>query len=81
MQRQMAQQNLMMQQMMTRMMEQQSGQGGQAAGSAPEAASPATREQVQAMLDNLDMKLANGQLSEDAYNKLVTKWQARLDAM
>ncbi|MBC7812391.1 MAG: SPFH domain-containing protein, partial [Burkholderiales bacterium] len=48
MQRQMAQQNLMMQQMMTRMMEQQSGQGGQAAASAPEAASPATREQIQA---------------------------------
>jgi len=58
---------------------QQQPQQQQGSGAVP--ASPKTREEVQALLDNLDMRLANGELTEDAYNKLVEKWQKRLDEM
>ncbi len=43
--------------------------------------SPTTRGEIQALLDNLDMRLANGEISEAAYERLVAKWQARLDEM
>jgi membrane protease subunit (stomatin/prohibitin family) len=43
--------------------------------------SPQTRDEVQALIDNLDMRLANGELSESAYEKLLAKWQKRLDEM
>jgi hypothetical protein len=33
------------------------------------------------MLDNLDMKLAAGEISEAVYNKLYAKWEARLKEM
>ena len=33
---------------------------------------------IQAMIDSLDVKLANGELSEAVYNKLVAKWEERL---
>lgn len=77
MQQQMAQNQLMMQQMMMNMMQQKQG------GDAPAAASdnPQTKEEVQALLDSLDMKLAKGELSEAIYNKLVEKWQQRLNSM
>lgn len=83
MQQQMQQQQMMMQQMMMQMMANQANQGQQpaqpqqpAAPAAP--ATPRTKEEVQALLDNLEMRLANGELSEATYNKLVEKWQARL---
>lgn len=44
-------------------------------------ATPTTAAEIQALLDNLDMRLANGELSEGAYEKLVAKWQAKLDDM
>jgi membrane protease subunit (stomatin/prohibitin family) len=44
-------------------------------------ASPQTPKEVQALLDSLDMRLANGEISEDAYNRLVAKWQKKLDEM
>jgi membrane protease subunit (stomatin/prohibitin family) len=44
-------------------------------------ASPKTREEVQMMLDSLDMRLANGEITEKAYERLVDKWQKRLDEM
>ena len=44
-------------------------------------ASPTTKAEIQALLDNLDMRLANGDLSETAYNRLAEKWQKRLDEM
>jgi membrane protease subunit (stomatin/prohibitin family) len=75
-QQQMMQQQLLMQQMMTRMMEQQTGgssQQGQASS-----ANPQTKEEIQAFLDSLDMKLANGQISEETYKSLSAKWQKRL---
>lgn len=81
MQRQMAQQQLTMQQMMMSMMEKQ--QGGQSASEAAgtATANPQTKEEVQTLLDSLDAKLASGELSESVYNRLVEKWQKRLEEM
>jgi membrane protease subunit (stomatin/prohibitin family) len=69
-------------QMMAGMFGQQQQQGQQPAeqGSAAPSA-PTTRGEIQALLDNLDMRLANGEISEAAYERLVAKWQARLDEM
>jgi membrane protease subunit (stomatin/prohibitin family) len=63
-----------MAQMLTQSM-QQSGQQG-----APQAAPavPTTAAEIQATLDNLDMRLAAGEISEETYNKLYAKWEARL---
>ena len=59
------------------MMQQKQG------GDAPAAVSdnPQTKAEVQALLDSLDMKLAKGEISEAIYNKLVEKWQQRLESM
>jgi membrane protease subunit (stomatin/prohibitin family) len=66
---------------MAQMMAQGMQQGGQqqAAPAAPAAAAaPKTAADVQATLDNLDMRLAAGEISEDVYNKLYAKWEAKL---
>ena len=63
-----------MAQMLTQSM-QQSGQQP-AAPAAP--AVPTTAAQIQTTLDNLDMRLAAGEISEATYNKLYAKWEARL---
>jgi membrane protease subunit (stomatin/prohibitin family) len=55
---------------------QQAAEQGSAAPSAP-----TTKAEIQALLDSLDMRLANGEISEAAYERLVAKWQARLDEM
>ncbi len=77
------QQQMMMQQMMMQMMQQnQQGkqeQPGQAKAAAP--ANPQTKEEIQAMLDSLDLKLANGEITEATYNTLTAKWQERLKAL
>ena len=55
-----------------------------APAAAPAAATPATPQtaaDIQTLLDNLDMRLANGELSESLYEKLTAKWQKRLDDM
>ncbi len=65
----------------------QSFQSGQQQGSsaAPATsgtpATPRTKEEIQQMLDNLDMRFANGQISEDTYKSLTAKWQQRLKEM
>lgn len=79
MQQQMMQQQLMMQQMMNQMMSNQ--MGGQPTQQANPPANPQTREEIQALLDNLDMKLASGELSEEVYNRLYSKWQERLNQL
>ena len=79
-QQQLQQQQAMMQQMMMQQM-MQNQQGGKPAEPAAAPANPQTKEEIQAMLDSLDMKLANGQLTEDTYNKLTAKWQERLKAL
>lgn len=55
------------------------GGGGGSAAAAP--AAPQTPQQVQQMLDNLDMRFANGEISEDTYKTLSSKWQQRLKDM
>lgn len=79
MQRQMAQQQMMMQQMMMNMMQNQPGAQAAAAPAQPAAPqNPQTKAEVQALLDQLDARLASGEISEAAYNKLVEKWTQRL---
>ncbi len=68
-QQQLQQQQMMMNQMMMNMM--QKG-GGEQPPSAPASDNPQTKEEIQAMLDSLDMKLTKGEISEDVYNRLVT---------
>jgi membrane protease subunit (stomatin/prohibitin family) len=55
-------------------------QQGAAAAAAP-TATPQTAQEVQALLDNLDARLANGEISESVYNKLYEKWEQRLKEM
>jgi membrane protease subunit (stomatin/prohibitin family) len=65
-----------MAQMLTQSMQQQP------AAMAPAApAAPATAEEIQATLDNLDVRLAAGEIGEETYNKLVAKWEARLKGL
>lgn len=40
---------------------------------------PMTRERVLATIDGLDEQLAAGKISEETYNRLVAKWQKRLE--
>jgi hypothetical protein len=42
---------------------------------------PQTAADVQAMIDNLDMRLASGEISEAVYTRLVAKWEAKLKEM
>ena len=60
--------------MMTQCMQQPAQQPAEQA--AP--AAPKTAADVQATLDNLDMRLAAGEISEATYNKLYAKWEAKL---
>lgn len=50
-----------------------------AQAAAPAAAGGATtREQVQATIDALDMRFAQGEISEETYNKLMARWEQKL---
>lgn len=40
-----------------------------------------TLEEIQAMLDNLDVRLAKGEISEATYTRLAQRWQDRLDSL
>lgn len=53
----------------------------QAAPAAAAPATPQTPQEVQALLDNLDARLAAGEISESVYNKLYEKWEQRLKEM
>ena len=63
-------------QMLVQSMQQPAQQPAAAASAAP--AAPKTAAEVQATLDNLDMRLAAGEVSEATYNKLYAKWEAKL---
>ena len=80
-QQQLAQQQQMMNQMMQQMMmqNQQQQPPAQAAASAPSV--PQTKEEIQAMIDSLDVKLMNGEISEAVYERLLAKWQQRLNEL
>jgi membrane protease subunit (stomatin/prohibitin family) len=80
-QAQLQQQQMMMMQMMQQQMtqQQQPPQQQPPAASAPAASNnPQTVPEIRALLDQLDIRLANGELSETAYNRLVEKWEKRL---
>jgi membrane protease subunit (stomatin/prohibitin family) len=68
-----------MAQMMGQAMQQQPQQQQQPQAAAP--ATPQTAADVQAMLDNLDMRLAAGEISESVYEKLYSKWEQKLKEM
>jgi membrane protease subunit (stomatin/prohibitin family) len=70
----------MMSQSMQQPSQQQSGQQ-QSQGRGGQPTAPKTAEDVQNMLDNLDMRLMNGEISEDLYNKLRSKWEGRLEEL
>jgi membrane protease subunit (stomatin/prohibitin family) len=76
------QQQMMNNLMMQRMMEMMSGgQQQQAAPAAPAASAPAaprTVEEVQAAIDALDMRLINGEIKQDVYDRLLAKLEAKL---
>ncbi|NJL92411.1 MAG: SPFH domain-containing protein [Anaerolineae bacterium] len=87
-QQQMMQQQMMMQQMqqMQQMMERmQQGnapaQPGQPAAPAGGSGVPQTQQEVQAALDALEIRLMNGEISEDLYNRMAAKWQQRLQEL
>lgn len=40
---------------------------------------PQTEQEIQTLLDKLDVRLANGELSEALYKTLTAKWNARLE--
>jgi membrane protease subunit (stomatin/prohibitin family) len=63
-------------QMLVQSMQQPAQQPAAAASAAP--AAPRTAAEVQATLDNLDVRLAAGEVSEATYNKLYAKWEAKL---
>jgi membrane protease subunit (stomatin/prohibitin family) len=41
-------------------------------------AGPLTRAQVQEAIDALDMRFSKGEISEDAYNRMLHRWENRL---
>ena len=68
-----------MAQMMTQSMQQPAQQAAPPASAAP--AVPQTAEEIQATLDNLDLRLAAGEISEATYNRLYTKWETKLNEL
>jgi membrane protease subunit (stomatin/prohibitin family) len=80
-----------MAQQMANAMNSQGNKGGQQAappaggvsngGAGGGADQPMTRERVLATIDGLDEQLAGGKISEETYNRLVAKWQKKLDEM
>lgn len=65
-----------MAQMLSQSMQQPSQQQPQQG--AGQASAPKTAAEIQTLLDNLDARLMNGEISEELYNKLRTKWEGRL---
>lgn len=63
---------------MAQMLTQSMQQGGRQPEQPAAPAVPKTADDVRATLDNLDMRLAAGEISEETYNKLYAKWEARL---
>ncbi len=60
---------------------QQSRQPQQPAQGGGVPATPTTPAEIQALLDNLDARLANGEISEKVYERLYTKWERRLNEL
>ncbi|NJO07943.1 MAG: hypothetical protein HC876_21840, partial [Chloroflexaceae bacterium] len=45
------------------------------------ASGPLTIDQVKAAMDNLDMRFSMGEMSEENYNRLMQKWQDKLQEL
>ena len=78
-QQQQMMQNMMMQQMMQMMNNMQGNQ--QQTAPADAGGTPQTRSEIEAMIDSLDLRFANGEITEAIYNRLTEKWQAKLDEL
>ncbi len=77
---------LAMAQMFGQTMQQQQQQPSQpqqpvVRGSSAAPAVPTTAAEIQATLDNLDMRLAAGEISEELYTRLYAKWEKRLQEL
>lgn len=73
------QQQMMMMQMMQQMMQNNQPQQAPPPQAAPAVSNnPQTPAEVRALIDSLDIRFANGEISESAYNRLVEKWEQRL---
>jgi len=72
-----------MAQMVSQSMQQPPQQQTQQQTPTPTAApaSPSTPAEIQVLLDNLDNRLANGEISESIYERLYQKWEKRLNEM
>ena len=68
-----------MQQMQAMQMQQQLQPTPTQQPAAPK--TPKTREEIEEFLDNLDLRLANGEISEATYDRLAAKWQKKLDQL
>ncbi len=66
---------------MAQMLTQSMQQPTQKQEGAPTVSTPQTAEEVRKLLDNLDARLMNGEISEQLYNKLHAKWEARLEEL
>ena len=53
----------------------------QAVAPAPASSTPTTRAEIEGAIDALDMRLMNGEISESIYNRLMEKWQSKLDGL
>ena len=51
------------------------------APSSPDAETELTVDQIRDMLDRLDIRLANGGISESTYQQLYARWEARLQEL
>ncbi|MFO7743195.1 MAG: SPFH domain-containing protein [Anaerolineae bacterium] len=69
-----------MAQMLTQSMQQPAQQQQQQGGSGA-VPTPQTAKEVRDMLDNLDARLMNGDISEDLYNNLRSKWEEKLEEL
>jgi membrane protease subunit (stomatin/prohibitin family) len=77
---QMLTQSMQGQQQPAQQQPQQAQQQGAQSGGAQSSA-PRTAAEIQTMLDNLDARLIQGEISEDLYNKLYAKWESRLEEL
>ena len=47
----------------------------------PQAAGPLTRADVQQAIDTLDLRFSKGEISEETYNRMLQRWEARLQEL
>ena len=84
---QMAQQQMMQQQMMMQQMQQmQEMMNNMQGGNAPAQQSsqptlPQTPEEIQNFLDMLDMRFASGEIKEETYQNMKSKWEGKLNEL